>query len=266
MQSDLQIVCEWFNSNGFAVNHDKFLTMWLGNATDIPTDIPAYDLGSSIISLVCSMKLLGVTIDKDLNFTEHVADIVHRISNQIQQRHKKLMQRHRKLINTDTKTKLYNAYLLPHLYYCCAVWHHCSECNLKKLEKINERSLRFVFNDNDSDYMQLLDRVEQPSLFNGRVHYMLTLVYKSLNGLAPEYITNMFSLKTHSINVRASGTNSLFIPRVNTTTYGVHSLSYYHSKLWNSLPNTTRTQPTVVAFKSTIRNLVFDTDCCPFCK
>ena len=30
------------------------------------------------------MKLLGVTIDKDLNFTEHVADIVRRISNQIQ--------------------------------------------------------------------------------------------------------------------------------------------------------------------------------------
>ena len=41
MQSDLQIVCEWFNSNGLAVNHDKFLTMWLGNATNIPTDIPA---------------------------------------------------------------------------------------------------------------------------------------------------------------------------------------------------------------------------------
>ena len=57
------------------------------------------------------MKLLGVTIDKDLNFTKHVADIVRRISNQIQ-----AMQRHKKLINTDTKTKLYNAYLLPHLY------------------------------------------------------------------------------------------------------------------------------------------------------
>ena len=63
--------------------------------------------------------------------------------------------------------------------------------NLKKLEKINERSLRFVFNDNDSNYMQLLNRVGQPSLFNGRVHYILTLVYKSLNGLAPEYITTL---------------------------------------------------------------------------
>ena len=27
MQRDLVIVCEWFNSNGLAVNHDKFLTM-----------------------------------------------------------------------------------------------------------------------------------------------------------------------------------------------------------------------------------------------
>ena len=65
--------------------------MWLGNATDILTDIPSYDLGSSIISLVCSMKLLGVTIEKDPNFTDHVADIARRISNQIQ-----VMQRHKK--------------------------------------------------------------------------------------------------------------------------------------------------------------------------
>ena len=141
------------------------------------------------------MKLLDVTIDKDLNFNEHVADIVRRVSNQIQ-----VVQRHKKLINTDTETKLYKAYLLPHLCYCSVVWHHCGQrnfcvawhyCgqrNLRKLEKINERSLRFVFNDNSSDYMQLLNRVGQPSLFNGSVHYILTLVYKSLNGLAPELL------------------------------------------------------------------------------
>lgn len=35
---------------------------------------------------------------------------------------------------------------------------------------------------------------------------------KSLKGLAPECITNMFSLKTHSINLRTSGTHSLVIP------------------------------------------------------
>lgn len=250
-------VCEWFGSNGLAVNHYKFLTMWLGNTMDMPT----YDLGGSVVSLVHSMKLLGVTTDRDLNFTEHVADIVRRVSNQIQ-----VMQRHKKLIDTDTKTKLYNAYLLPHLYYCFVVWHHCGQCNLRKLEKINERSLRFVFNDNDSDYMQLLNHAGQPSLFNERVHYILTLVYKSLNELAPGDITNMFSQKTHSINLHTNGTHSLFIPCVNTTSYGLHSLSYYGSKLWNSLPNTTWSLPTVAAFKWAIHNFEFDTDCCPFCK
>lgn len=58
-----------------------------------------------MVSLVHSMKLLGVTIDNDLNFTEHVADMY-----QIQ-----VMQRHEKLSDTHTKTKLYNAYLLPHI-------------------------------------------------------------------------------------------------------------------------------------------------------
>ena len=70
------------------------------------------------------------------------------------------------------------------------MWHHCGQRG-----QINERSLRFVFNDNDSNYMQLFNRVGQPSPFNGRVHYILSLVYKSLDGLAPEYITNMFSLR-----------------------------------------------------------------------
>lgn len=63
LQSDVIAICEWFSGNGLAVNHVKFLTMWLGNTMDVPT----YDLGSSIIILVHSMKLLDVTIDKDLS-------------------------------------------------------------------------------------------------------------------------------------------------------------------------------------------------------
>ena len=70
--------------------------MWLGNTKDVPTN----DLGSIVTSLVHSMKLLGVRIDKDFNFTEHVADIVRGVGNQIQ-----IMQRHKKLIYIDTKTK-----------------------------------------------------------------------------------------------------------------------------------------------------------------
>ena len=47
------------------------------------------------------MKLLGVTIDKDLNFAEHGGTVVvHRVSNQL-----KVMQRYKKPTKTETKTK-----------------------------------------------------------------------------------------------------------------------------------------------------------------
>ena len=129
---------------------------------------------------------------------------------------------------------------------------------------IRKKTMSSLYN-NDSYYTQLLNGVGQPSLFNGHVHNILTLVYKSLNGLVPEYITNMFSYQTHSINLRTSGTCSLAILRVNTIAYGLHSLSYFGSKLWNLLPSTIRSLPMVAAFKSAIHNLEFDTGCCTFC-
>ena len=59
--------------------------------------------------------------------------------------------------------------------------------------------------------MQLLNRVDQPSLISGRVHFILTLVHKSPSGLPQGYIFDMLSLKSHSLNVRTSGTHSLLI-------------------------------------------------------
>ena len=79
------------------------------------------------------IKLLGVTIDRQLNFNDHVAGIVRKISNQLQ-----VIKRHKKLIDTNSKIKLYNAYFLPQLSYCSIVWNFCGECNSTKLEKLRE--------------------------------------------------------------------------------------------------------------------------------
>ena len=65
-----------------------------------------------------------------MNFDKHMADIVRKVGNQIL-----VLQRHKKLIDTDAKISVYNAYLLLHLDYCCAVWYHCGRHNSNKLEK-----------------------------------------------------------------------------------------------------------------------------------
>ena len=57
----------------------------------------------------------------------------------------------------------------------------------------------------------------------------------------------------------------LTVPRVNTTSYGRHSLSYHGCKLWNSLPNNIRAIPELSKFKLAISDLKFDAGCCTFC-
>ena len=85
-------------------------------------------------------------------------------------------------------------------------------------------------------------------------HYITSLLQYTSLLMGWHRISRLFSLKTHSINLPTSSTNSLFFGD-NTTTYGLHPLSNYGSKLWNSLPNATRSLLTVAAFKLAIRDL-----------
>ena len=122
--------------------------MWVGsNSEDLPLQ-----LGSRNLKLCSSMKLLGVAIDNALIFREHVSELV-----QLQ-----VLKRHKRLIPTSAKKRLYEAFILSHLNYCSIIWNHCDKKNADKLEKINERCLRFVFNDFYNTYDKLLDDINQP--------------------------------------------------------------------------------------------------------
>ena len=69
------------------------------------------------------------------------------------------MVRFRKLVNASTMLKLYFS----------VVWHFCSSTNSEKLESLNKRALRVVFNDRESTYSHLLDRAAATPLYKLRV-------------------------------------------------------------------------------------------------
>ena len=102
LQTDLITAHSWFYYNGLMMNPDKCTTMWQGRGTSI--DTLCFPIGSEVISVVEDVKLLGVTIDRDLKFSKHIADIVRKVGKQVQ-----VLQRHKKLIDTDAKVKLYDA-------------------------------------------------------------------------------------------------------------------------------------------------------------
>jgi hypothetical protein len=69
---------------------------------------------------------------------------------------------------TDLVNKLtiYYSFILSNFNYCPLVWHFCGGNNTKKLEYIQERALRFIYNDQNSDYDQLLPSCSYPKDFH----------------------------------------------------------------------------------------------------
>jgi predicted nuclease of predicted toxin-antitoxin system len=52
------------------------------------------------------------------------------------------------------------------------VWHFCGETNTRKIEKIPERALRFIYEDYSSSYEDLLNKSRLPTLKIRRLRTM----------------------------------------------------------------------------------------------
>ena len=84
---------------------------------------------------------------------------------------------------------------------------------------------------------------------------MLILLYKSLFLTNyPNYMMNMFTLRSTIYNLRGNYILTLRIPK--TTTYGLRSFSYHAANQWNSLPDFLRTA-SFNDFKKVIAKLDF---------
>ena len=76
-----------------------------------------------------------------------------------------------------------------------------------------------------------------------------SLVYKSLNGEAPEYISDMFHLNTNIRRTRNSIENGLYVPKTMLCVTR-RSLAFNGAMICNSLPDNIRGVDSLTAFKT----------------
>ena len=141
-------------------NPSKYTAIVFGN---LRTGPPRFVCESTIIPLNEKVELLGVTIDKKLKFDAHVAKICRRVSQQVA-----VLRRMKKMLPFETRMKLYQSIIVPHFNYCAETWNFCSKDATTKLEKNNERALRFVYKDHSSSYEMLLKQSGYKTLLNQR--------------------------------------------------------------------------------------------------
>ena len=102
------------------------------------------------------------------------------------------------------------------------------------MEKLQERALRFVFNDNNSSYVDLLKRGNFLSLSAYRIRNLAKEIFKCCHCMNPMYLNELFCKQEMKYDLRDK--TLLEQPKFSTKTYGYRSFRYYGAKLWNALP------------------------------
>lgn len=93
-----------------SINATKIQAMTLGKSQY------TYNLfvGDKFIKIEPTIKILGITLDRDLSFKPYVATTLKKAYAKIA-----ALRRIKRLVAIDIMISLYKAYVLPHLEYCC---------------------------------------------------------------------------------------------------------------------------------------------------
>ena len=158
------------------------------------------------------MKLLGVHLDSKLNFENHISHICKKAGN-----HLNVLKRLSKFKNKNDRMAIFRAFILCHFQFCSVVLHFCGLGSMTKMDKIQERALRFVHGDYTSDYNGLLSISKLPSLKLGRDRSIVTLTYKIMHNLAPSYLKDLIILTRNA---------KLLLPYFKSTRHGLNSFMY----------------------------------------
>lgn len=93
----------------------------------------------------------------------------------------------------QTKVLCYKALVRPLVEYACTVWDPHTQKNISKLEMLQRRYARFVFNDyqRTSSVNSMLQELQWPTLQERRAQYKVVMIYRCVNFLVdipPAYV------------------------------------------------------------------------------
>ena len=118
-----------------------------------------------------------------------------------------------------------------------------------------KRGLYRLQNDSnhDADAGHLFELLEWKNLASQQQIQRATMVFKSLHGLAPDYLCSKFERRETAYNLRDSENKlNVLLPRTN---YYKNSFSYSGATLWNSLPRDIRQAESLGLFKRLIKEV-----------
>ena len=154
------------------INPDKFQAIILDKKKSNLTNLPL-TINNQIIKSVPSVELLAIHLDDNLNFNLHISNICRSAANQLN-----ALIRLKSYLNFNAKIVLINSYIISNFNYCHLVWIFFTAKSLNKIESLQKRALRFLYNDYSISYGDLLEKAGKVKMSVNRLRNLCTEILK----------------------------------------------------------------------------------------
>ena len=260
INSDLAYLSTWCESFGLKVNPNKCQAIIVGSLRTLSkldtTTLPPVSFDGLAIKYCPVVKDLGLQIDSSLNWRAQVSYISQKVTGTL-----RVLYRLKNFLPSKTKTMLVQSLIFPLIDYGDVCCFDLNADLLNKLDRLLNNCIRFIFNLRKYDHVSLYrSQLNWLPIRKRRNMRALTTLYSILTSPnSPYYLTSQFQYlySTHNKNLRSSNNLLLMCP--------LHSSDFIHSSfpiqsilLWNALPLEIRTSTNRFAFKTKVRQLLFE--------
>ena len=253
LENDISSAIIWFDENYMQLNSEKCHFLFMGNT-------PEYlwvKVGNSQIWESQQEKLLGVIIDKNLNFNEHLSVICKKVSSKVT-----ALSRMVKLLPLERKRILMKAFIESQFSYCPLIWMFCSRKINTRINHIHERALRIVYNDYVSSFDDLLRKDKSVCIHHRNIQKVAIEMFKVKHKLCPGMVQTLFTQK----DGKKSGA-SFLRPQINSVHNGEESFRWFGPIVWDTmLPDNIKKISDLENFKKVVKGWIPSNCLCRLCK
>ena len=242
LQPEVDKLIEWAELNHMVIHPQKTKYMLVTNRQKRQnlcvddTQMQVVIAGKNI-DKVDSHKVLGVIIDHNLSWTNHIDALCKKVSKYMFQ-----LTRMKHFLDIHSRKLYFIAYIQSSIDYSSTIWDSASYNSLKPLVSLYKRGLKLILSKCSSLTIDDYKCLEFLPLKEKLLYNKAIFMYKILSGSAPIALTELFYINKYRHRQHIS------IPRPRLDLYK-SSLAYSGGYLYNSLPETLKNQPNLQKFK-----------------
>ena len=242
LQRTLFELQNWCHTWQLHVNLSKTYVLHLG----VKNRRENYYFDGTILTVVDSTRDLGVEVDVDLSFDQHISNIVSKASSRVGTLFRGFISRKPILLR-----KAFVTYIRPILEYASNIWSPYLLKHVNLIEKVQRNFTKRIPSLSNLAYAERLAVLNLETLECRRLKSDLIVYFKILNNHTPWPADQCFSVQNHERSTRRTvnrPTMLLAQPMCKTSRFQ-NEFFQRCVGAWNSLPNDVVDSPSVSCFK-----------------